>query len=301
MKKENEQRRLNGLRRWLIHCGASVSIVLSCVAGVSFPALAGTNQASFSIRSVTGRVTYSGPPENQHILPKKLRDDPKYRDFLPGLSFCRQNAPSELVDGNFLMLKAIEVGPRGGLKGAIVAVTDILDEKFMAEYPGTDVVIEQCRYSPFTGVVVKERSLRIENRDADANDPKAVKGVLHTAHAIEMHGRVGKTVFNVSLPEKGSRVDKPAGFNREKKVSEVRLQCDVHNWDQAFFLFVTNPYYTKVADDGSFEIKGVPPGRHRIVAWHPFAGRAEADLVVDEMGSAQVNFDLKKRERSPRP
>jgi len=290
MKKENEQRRLNGRRRWLIHCGASVSIVLSCVAGVSFPALAETNQASFGIRSVTGRVTYSGPPEEEQFIFSKYANS----------RYCREGTPTELVDGGFRVMKTIEVGAQRGLKGAIVAVTDLLDLRFMAEYPGTDVVVENCTFFPFTGVIVKRRSLRLENKDADAQDPKYAKGLWHQGHAFEVAGPVSITIFNSVLTEKGSQLDRAVTLRRTDHELYVRLESCFHGWAKAFFLPVTNPYYAKVADDGSFEIKGVPPGRHRIVAWHPFAGRAEADIVVDEMGSAQVNFDLqKKKEESP--
>ncbi|HXX75673.1 MAG TPA: carboxypeptidase-like regulatory domain-containing protein [Nitrospiraceae bacterium] len=301
MKGDIEQRTIDGIRRSPIRSRASVILALGLAAGMMSPTLAETTKPSTGVHGVTGRVTYSGPPEKQPAWLKELKDNPKYRDLIPRSSFCRKVAPSELVDGNFPMLKAIEVGAKGELKGAIVAVTDILDDKFMADYPGTDVVIERCRYSPFTGVVVKGKSLRVENLDADPNDPKAVKGVSHNAHAFEVQGVVSKTIFNVFLPEKGSRFDKPVGLNKEKKGSEVRLQSDDHPWEQAFFLFVTNPYYAKATDDGTFVIKGVPPGRHRIVAWHPFAGRAEADIVVDERGSAQVNFELQKRKGESRP
>ena len=47
----------------------------------------------------------------------------------------------------------------------------------------------------------------------------------------------------------------------------------------------------------AFEIKGVPPGQHRIVVWHPFVGRTEADIFVDELGSAQVNLEFAEKER----
>jgi hypothetical protein len=276
--------------------GASVVIALGLVPGTLSPVLAemplmtagGTFEAPRqSGRGMTGRVTYSGLPEEKRF---------KFSNY-PNSRFCREGAPSELVDGDFRMLRTIEVGVDRGLKGAIVAVTDILDLRFMAEYPGTDVVVENCSFSLFTGVIVKRRSFRVENRDADRNDPKAVKGTLHSAHTFEVQGSARKTIFNILLPEKGLRSDKPVRLHKDG--SHVWLVCDFHESEQAFFLPVTNPYYAKVADDGSFEIKGVPPGRHRIVAWHPFAGQAEADIFVDELGSAQVNFELRKGEWGP--
>jgi hypothetical protein len=49
-----------------------------------------------------------------------------------------------------------------------------------------------------------------------------------------------------------------------------------------------------VHDDGSFEIKDVPAGKHKIVAWHPFAGRVEADVDVPEGGKVEAKLQVKK-------
>ncbi|TLY13774.1 MAG: carboxypeptidase regulatory-like domain-containing protein [Nitrospirae bacterium] len=64
---------------------------------------------------------------------------------------------------------------------------------------------------------------------------------------------------------------------------------------QGFYLPVTNPHYVVVNEDGSFEIKDVPTGKHKLVAWHPFAGKVEAEVDVPEGGTAQVKFEVKKK------
>jgi len=73
------------------------------------------------------------------------------------------------------------------------------------------------------------------------------------------------------------------------------LQCDQHEFMQGFFLPVENPHYAVVKDDGTFEIKDVPAGKHKLVAWHPFAGKVEAEVDVTEGGTAQANFEIKKK------
>ena len=262
---------------------------------------------------MTGRVTFNGPPEEESRF-----EFEKY----PNSRFCRRHTSDNLVIGNSRILRTIEVGAHKGLKGAIVAVTDLLDEKFMAEYSGSDIVVENCSFSvPFTGVIVEGRSLSVENRDTDPNDPKHARGVLHSGHFIGkigrnttqaefaailkagdlryLHGGFHRTLYNVLLPDKGSRMVRQVKLLNDHEGSYVWLICDQHEFEQAFFLPVTNLYYAKVSDDGSFEIKGVPPGRHRIVAWHPYVGRAETDIVVDERGSALVNFELKKGKFQP--
>lgn len=90
-----------------------------------------------------------------------------------------------------------------------------------------------------------------------------------------MKGPSSSTIFNIGLAEKGSTLDKPIILR--KPDSYVRLQCDQHEFMQSFFLPVTNPYYAVAKEDGTFEIKDVPAGKHTLIVWHPFAGSGEIE------------------------
>jgi hypothetical protein len=155
------------------------------------------------------------------------------------------------------------------------------------------VLAEFCELQPYTGIVVSGKSFSVENRDADPSDPKAFKGVLHNMHSFEVLGSTASTVFNIGLVEKGSALNKMVVLRKDRQGSFLRLQCDQHEFMQSFFLPVTNPYYAIAHDDGTFEINGVPPGRHRVIAWHPFAGRVETVVDVPEKGGAIANFSLR--------
>jgi hypothetical protein len=239
---------------------------------------------SFAGGTVTGKVTYTGKPEEKEFLFSKF----------PNPKFCPKNPKKELVKGEKRMLPTIEVGKDGALKSAVVAVTDVEDKAFMDGYKGTDVVAEFCEFMPYTGVVVKQKNFHVENHDADPEDPKSVKGVLHNPHSFEVLGPSSTTVFNIGLAEKGSKLDKPVVLRKDKQGSMFRLQCDQHEFMQSFFLPVQNPHYAVVKDDGTFEIKDVPAGKHKLVAWHPFAGKVEAEVEVPEGGSAKADFQIKK-------
>jgi len=63
---------------------------------------------------------------------------------------------------------------------------------------------------------------------------------------------------------------------------------------QSFFLPVSNPHYAVVKDDGTFEIKDIPAGKHNLIAWHPFAGKVEAVVDVPEGGAAHAKLEVKK-------
>ncbi len=265
--------------------GVFIVFALAVVAFLAAPL------TSFAGGTITGKVTYSGKAEEKEFLFSKF----------PNPKFCPKNPHAELVRGEKRILPTIQVEKDGGLKAAVVAVNDIEDKAFMDGYKGTDIVSEFCEFLPFTGVVVKKKNFHVENHDSDSDDPgpkgdfPGKKGVLHNPHTFEVLGASSSTVFNIALAEKGSKLDKPVVLRKDKQGSMLRLQCDQHEFMQGFFLPVENPHYAVVKDDGTFEIKDVPAGKHKLVAWHPFAGKVEAEVDVPEGGSAQAKFEIKKK------
>lgn len=243
---------------------------------------------SYAGGTIMGKVTYAGKPETKEFLFSKF----------PNPKFCpkiKEDMPDFVgVDGDKRLLKVIDVGEGGSLKNAVVSVRDIEDKAWMKSYKGTDVIAKFCSFRPFTGVVVQKANFHVENTDADTDDPKSVKGVLHNPHSFEILGPRSNTIFNIGLAEKGSTLDKPVILRMEKKGSTFRMQCDQHEFMQVFYLPVKNQYYTVVKADGTFEIKDVPAGKHKVMAWHPFAGKIEAEVDVKDGETVQANFEVKK-------
>ena len=255
-------------------------IFVVAVVAVAFLAMPLT---SFAGGTITGKVTYAGKEEQKEFSFAKF----------PNPKFCPKIPKKELSQGDKRILKTIETSG-GGLAGAVVAVADIDDKAFTGGYKGTEVVAEFCEFLPYTGVVVKMKNFHVENHDNDPDDPKSVKGVLHNPHAFEVLGPSSSTIFNIALAEKGSSLNKPAIMRKKK--SMLRLQCDQHEFMQSFFLPVTNAHYAVVGNDGSFEIKDVPAGKHKLMVWHPFVGKGkpmEIDVDVPEGGKAEVKPQLK--------
>ena len=267
---------------------------------------------AFAGGTVIGTVTYTGKAEEKE-LPLLIFPQP---------TFCKKIGTDghkpELVKGEIRIVKTIEVGEGSALKAAVVAVTDIEDTAFLDGYKGTEGVFRFCEFLPYTGVVVNQRNFHVENTDHDPDDPKSMKGVFHSSHAYEVesvgyrshHGKTkegveynmdilyltspARTIFNISLPEKGSTGDKKVILRKENQGSFVVLLCDYHAWERAFFLPVKNPYYAVTGADGGFRIEDVPAGKHKMIAWHPFAGQIEADVEVKDGATVTANFQMKK-------
>jgi hypothetical protein len=260
--------------------------VLTAVAVVAIALLA-VPMTSWAGGEVEGKVSFSGkPPAPKEFLFSKF----------PNPKFCIKNENKD-AKGEKRLLHEVQVGKDGGLKNTVVAVTGINDEKFQAEFKGEDIIAKFCEFLPYTGVVVPvQSSFRVMNTDSDPDDPKSVKGVLHNPHSFEVKGPSSTTIFNIALPEKDKGLDKPIRLRKAADGSVFKLICDQHEFMQFWALPVTSPYYAVVGEDGKFDIKGVPAGKYKLVAWHPVLNKGvpmEQEIEVKDGGEVHAKFEFK--------
>jgi len=230
--------------------------------------------------TITGKVTFKG------AVPA-----PKEFDFakFPNPKFCEQ---ADSDGKGHRLVQQVNV-KNGALADVVVFIEEIQKGKPF-KFDGTDVKTNICRFqvqggpSTLTGVVVKKAEIRILNTDADPTDPKAATGVLHNPHAYEQLGASATTIFNLPLPEKGQVIKKPVILR--KKESDMKIQCDQHNYMEVYFQPVSNPYYAIDNEDGTFTIDGVPPGTYEVHAFHPILGTQEAKVTVPAKGKSTADF-----------
>jgi hypothetical protein len=75
----------------------------------------------------------------------------------------------------------------------------------------------------------------------------------------------------------------------------VPVHCNVHNWMQAYIGVVSNPYYAVTGEDGSFAIKGVPPGDYTLSVWTATFGVQERQVSVHAGQTATGDFTFEAR------
>lgn len=259
------------------------SLAMSLILGGALVALPLIAEAGGTIK---GKVTFTGkvPPPKEFAFSK-----------FPNPAFCKQN-PSQSADGKTRLLKEVEIDGGKGLKNAVVSVRDIDDDgwqKGFKKEPAQKVIAKLCEFLPYTGIVVNKGDFYVENTDADPNDPKSKEGVLHNPHSFDVLGAKSSTLFNIGLAKKGDNLQKPIKMRMARKGSVMRLQCDQHEFMQGWYLPVENPFYGTTGADGTFEIKDVPAGKHKVMAWHPVAGKVETSVDVKDGGTVEANFEIK--------
>jgi plastocyanin len=204
---------------------------------------------------VKGTVTLTGTaPKNEPI---RMNADPVCLKEAKG----PQSQETYMVSGD------------GKLANVFVYVKDGLGN-YVFETPTESVKFDQdgCRYHPHVFGIRVNQPVEIVNSDP----------TLHNIHALPKANKE----FNNGQPIEGMKMTHTF---TEKEVM-VPFKCDVHGWMNAYVGVLDHPYFAVTGDNGSFELKGLPPGTYTIEAWHEKLGTKTQSVTLGAKESKDVTF-----------
>lgn len=161
-----------------------------------------------------------------------------------------------------------------GLMNVVITIADITAGKDFAAMPNLVITQEQCVYVPHVQVFKPGSKLIIRNND----------DLLHNIHAYT----ASETVFNIAQP---SYIKKWPIRNLDTD-EVIDVQCDVHEWMNAFLVPSSTPYYAITDASGSFEIDQIPAGTYTLRLWHEALAVTEQKVTVSAGKAVAVNFEL---------
>jgi len=71
------------------------------------------------------------------------------------------------------------------------------------------------------------------------------------------------------------------------------VKCNIHPWMKAWIGVVSHPFFAVTGDDGTFTIKGLPPGTYTIEVVHEKYGTSDQDITVGAKDSKTLDFTVK--------
>ncbi len=169
----------------------------------------------------------------------------------------------------------VTVNDNGTLRYTFVWIKSGLPEKQWPT-PSTPVELDQegCMYKPHVIGVMANQGILIKN-----DDP--------TNHNIHPLPKINQE-WNESQPPKGEA--KTKSFAREEVM--IPVKCNVHPWMRAYIGVVSHPFFAVTGDDGTFTIKGLPPGTYTLEAWHEKYGTKDQQITVGAKESKTVDFSM---------
>jgi hypothetical protein len=214
----------------------------------AFVLLAPSLAAAAPPGGVKGVVTFEGTPPARAPL---VRDTDPYCEKTPKLS-------EDVVVTN------------GKLKDVLVRVTMVAGKPAA---PTAPAMIDQreCMYTPRVVGLMPGQKLAVRNSDGTFHN---VRGTI-----------AGKLLWNNAHAAHDPDLALDTGG---KPGDVVDVVCDVHPWMHSYAVIVDNPYFAVTGADGSFEIKGLPPGKYTLEAWHPKLGRRTLAIRIGKGAKAVV-------------
>ena len=169
------------------------------------------------------------------------------------------------------------VGSDGKTLGNVfVYVKDGLGN-YVFDVPTETAKIDQkdCRYHPHVFGMRVGQPLEILNSDP----------TLHNIHALPKNNQE----FNNGQPIQGMKMN----HSFTAKEVMVPFKCDVHGWMNAYVGVLDHPYFAVTSENGTFELKSLPPGTYTIEAWHEKLGTTTQSVTIAAKDSKEVNFTFK--------
>jgi len=218
--------------------------------------------------TIHGKVAFKGavpPPRSFGLI------------VYPDLEIC-----GRISDGKgHRLLRDFVVSKDGGLRDVVVVVEGVKQGK---PFPSTGprIAIQDCAFSPFVSVMRDRQNMTFQNNDNTIHDIQT--------YVIEDDKRGDKIFDRPALSD--------ATLIQEMKVPEGRrivwTQCGKHSFMQTWSYVVDNPYYAITAEDGTFSIRDLPPGRYRVTAWHPFMKLRAQTVDLSARSQTTVHFEFGK-------
>ena len=216
--------------------------------------------AGTSVASQAAVITIKAPFSGQAPAAEKIKPDAD--------PTCKALHPDGIISDDVI------VNANNSLKNVFVYVKEGLAGKTF-EAPKTPVVFDQrgCQYNPKIFGIQAGQPLEILNSD----------DTLHNVHSLSNNN----AQFNLGMPIKGMKLKKT--FSKPEVM--VKIKCEVHPWMRAYAGVVDNPFYAVTGDDGSAQIKDLPPGEYTLEAWHEKYGVQTQKITVTDQNQ-DINFQF---------
>lgn len=192
-------------------------------------------------------------------------------------------ANAEFCSAKDVPNQSLVVGPGGGIANVYIYL-DEAPKGFQQSEELEPVVIDQkfCTFKPHGQVLQTGQTLLVKNDD----------GAPHNTNVGTVRNSNFNPVVSANDREGASHVyEKP-----EKTPS--RVKCEFHAWMSASLLIVDHPFAACSKEDGTFEIKNLPPGKHTFRVWHESGDILERSLKVEikpgEPSTVEKSYGIEK-------
>jgi plastocyanin len=207
--------------------------------------------------TVSGKITYEGTPAKQK--PIDMSKEP---------SCAKQYATPPTTE-------TVVTGPNNALANVVVYISAGAPDEAA---PSKAAVFTQkgCRYLPHVLALQVNQELNVLNED-------------QTSHNIHPLAKTNRE-WNKSQPP-GS----PPIVDKYDKPEMIAVKCNIHPWMHGTFAVLKNSHYSISAEDGSFSLPNLPPGKYTVTAFQESYGDQSQEVTISGSETKTVSFTFKAK------
>ncbi len=215
-----------------------------------------------TVGEVTGKVSFEGAKPKTPVI---------HMDQDPVCVQKHAGSPVHAEDG--------DVNDNGTLPNVFIYVKSGA-EKYTFAPPSDPVVLDQngCMYQPHVLGIMAGQTLKVVSSDA----------TTHNIHPMPKDNRE----WNMSQAPGAAPIEQK--FARPEIM--VPVKCNQHPWMRAWIGVTSNPFYAVTGSDGTFTIKGLPPGTYTIEAWSAIGGTGQTSdqtVTIGPKETKTLDFSFK--------
>ena len=205
---------------------------------------------------LSGRVSIEGPTPMEKVIPM----DPE----------CAAEHPGPVTTRFYVTSRD------GGLADVLVLITAGLPQQnWPVQRKPVTLKLRGCLYENHIVGVQANQLFEVQNFGT----------VMHNVHLFsERNGETNRAFLPGQSPMEFKFVE-PERF--------LKFKCDVHPWELAYVNVIEHPFFAITDANGSFVIKGLPPGAYTVQAHHRKAGVLQMEVKVENHRRSSVQFEFK--------
>ena len=205
--------------------------------------------------TISGKITYTGTAPK--MKPIDMSKEP---------SCAKQHATP-------VMTENVATGPGNALAWVVVYVS-AGDQGSSAPSQAVRYDQKGCQYIPHVLPLQISQQLQIYNDD-------------QTSHNIHPLAKVNSE-WNKSQPPGSPPID-----TKYEKAEFIPVKCNIHPWMHGYFVVLNTSHYAVSGEDGSYSIKGLPPGKYTLTAWQEQYSQQSQDVTISGSETKTANFTFK--------
>lgn len=205
--------------------------------------------------TVSGKVTYTGTPPK--MKPIDMSKEPN----------CVKAHPTPVMTEN------VVTGPGNALQYVVVFIS-AGDQGSSADTQPVRLDQKGCQYLPHVLTMQVNQPLVIYNDDPHSHN-------IHPLPKLNAE-------WNKSQPP-----GTPPINTKYDKAEFIPVKCNVHPWMHGYFVVLNTPRHAVTDNNGEFSLKGLPPGKYTITAWHEQFGTQSQEVTISGSETKAINFVFK--------